>query len=124
ISLSIRKHRAEHFSIKELSNTGTSGATVLRRRKRGRKLAGDPGIEAAYEANDAGALLAAAVRAKRNIAVVGSVSSGKTTLTNALLMEIPQDERIVTIEDVRELRLSHPDWSSLVTSFSGGQGTR
>ncbi len=124
ISVSIRKHRAEHFSLKELADTGTFAKTTLKRRERGRKIAADPEIDAAYEANDPARLLAAAVRAKRNIAVVGSVSSGKTTLTNALLLEIPEDERIITIEDVRELRLPHPDWSSLVTSFNGGQGAR
>jgi len=49
----------------------------------------------------------AAIRGRLNIIVSGGTSSGKTTLTNALLKEIPSAERVLTVEDVRELRLKH-----------------
>ena len=50
-------------------------------------------------------VLADAVRERRNILVVGPTSSGKTTLVNALLAEVAAlDERVVLIEDVRELQ--------------------
>lgn len=51
--------------------------------------------------------LAAAVRARRNIVVSGGTGSGKTTLLNALAGEIPERERVVTIEDAAELALHH-----------------
>jgi pilus assembly protein CpaF len=51
-------------------------------------------------------LLSACLRAELNILVSGGTGSGKTTLLNAMSTEIPNDQRIVTIEDAAELRLN------------------
>jgi pilus assembly protein CpaF len=51
-------------------------------------------------------LLAACLLAELNILVSGGTGSGKTTLLNAMSTEIPDDERIITIEDAAELRLN------------------
>lgn len=48
-----------------------------------------------------------AVRARQNIVVSGGTGSGKTTLLNVLTQFIPQEQRVVTIEDSAELRLIH-----------------
>ena len=50
--------------------------------------------------------LRAAVRAKLNIAISGGTGSGKTTLLGALASEVPAAERLVTVEDMAELRLA------------------
>ena len=45
------------------------------------------------------------LRSRRNILVSGGTGSGKTTLLNALIELLPEDERIVAIEDTLELRI-------------------
>src|SRR5256885_8755116 len=56
------------------------------------------------------AFLRLAVRARKNVVVSGATGSGKTTWTKALIREIPRDERLITIEDARELVLDdHPN---------------
>lgn len=52
--------------------------------------------------------LVACVRGRRNIVISGGTGSGKTTLLNVISSFIPEDERIVTIEDAAELQL-HQD---------------
>jgi len=51
-------------------------------------------------------LLQACVKARLNIVISGGTGAGKTTLLNALSASIPEDERIVTIEDAAELKLN------------------
>lgn len=62
------------------------------------------------------AFLRQAVRERRTIVLSGGTASGKTTLLNALLKEIPLHERVITIEDAAEVRLSHPNALGLIAA--------
>lgn len=62
------------------------------------------------------AILRAAVVERKNILVAGGTSTGKTTLTNALLAEVAKsNDRVVLIEDTRELQCPAPNLVSLRT---------
>ncbi len=63
-----------------------------------------------------------AVLYKKNIIISGGTSTGKTTFTNAVIRSIPNEERLITVEDAREVELSeHPNRVHLLAS-KGGQG--
>ncbi len=62
-----------------------------------------------------------AVLSRKNIVVSGATGSGKTTFMKGLVHEIPLHERLITIEDVRELFLPHENKVHLIYS-KGGQG--
>jgi type IV secretion system protein VirB11 len=67
--------------------------------------------------------LADAVSARSNILVVGGTSSGKTTLANALLAEMANlEERVILIEDTRELQCAAPDTVALRTRLASRDG--
>jgi pilus assembly protein CpaF len=55
-----------------------------------------------------GDLLRRLVERRVSFLVTGGTGSGKTTLLGALLAEVPGDERVVLVEDVRELSVAHP----------------
>jgi type IV secretion system protein VirB11 len=63
-----------------------------------------------------------AVQLRKNILLSGATGSGKTTVSKALILEVPSDDRLVTIEDVKELSLrNQPNHVRLFYS-QGGQG--
>ena len=78
--LTIRKFAADPFTDRDLIAFGTMNETVAE-------------------------FLSACVRGRRNIVISGGTGSGKTTTLNVLSAYVPDDERIVTIEDAAELQL-------------------
>ena len=81
-SISIRKFKKDPFSLEDLMNFGSFSEEMA-------------------------LFLQSAVKSKTNILVSGGTGSGKTTLLNVLSGSIPSGERIVTIEDMAELRFTY-----------------
>ncbi|WP_425837498.1 TadA family conjugal transfer-associated ATPase [Microbacterium sp. PA5] len=87
-AISIRLPAAERLSLDDLGRRGMVDAAGAER-------------------------LAGLVSGRANILVTGATGAGKTTLLAALLGLVPAGERIITIEDVAELRIEHPHHVSL-----------
>ncbi len=76
----------------------------------------DDYVAAGIMTADQAATLRAAVASRANILVAGGTSTGKTTLTNALLAEVAKtQDRVVIIEDTRELQCAAPNLVSMRT---------
>jgi pilus assembly protein CpaF len=97
--LSIRKFRKQPLTAEDLLNSGTVNQPLVD-------------------------FLQASVANRTNLIVVGGTGSGKTTLLNLLSQWIPQDERIVTVEDAAELRLQHSHVVRLETRPPNLEGER
>ena len=83
------------------------GASMTIRKFADRKLTTDDLINFGSMTKDMALFLEEAVKARQNILVSGGTGSGKTTLLNILSQFIPEGERLVTVEDSAELKLSH-----------------
>lgn len=82
----------------------------------------DEELLALKRARDYHGFFSKAVHYKKNIVVSGATGSGKTTFMKSLVTHIPDDERLITIEDARELFIEQPNRVHLIYS-RGGQGT-
>ena len=87
-TLTIRKFRKERLRIEELVSFGSLSQAMAD-------------------------FIKASVLSRKNIIVSGGTGSGKTTVLNILSADIPSDERIITIEDAAELKLSQDHWVRL-----------
>jgi type IV secretion system protein VirB11 len=107
VAIAIRRPADQVWSIEELGRRGIFRAT----RQADGKLDGtERQLLRLLESADYEAFMRLAVRGRKNILVSGPTGSGKTTWTKALIREIPSDERLITIEDARELVLDrHPN---------------
>lgn len=83
-TLTIRKFDARRFTLTELVRIGTLTADLID-------------------------LFRDAVLNRRNILISGGTGTGKTTLLSAIANLIPNEERIITIEDTAEIHLEHPN---------------
>jgi type IV secretion system protein VirB11 len=81
----------------------------------------DKSLQSLYEEGRYKDLIRRAVQVRKNMIISGGTSSGKTTFLNACLKEVPRTERIITVEDTREVRLENPNKVHLISS-RGTQG--
>lgn len=111
---SIRKKTLLRMSLDDYEERGAFSAT-----KTHNSGALTPEVEELRELHAKGDLkqfLSKAVAAEQNIIISGGTSTGKTTFLNALLLEIPEDTRLITIEDTREVEITQANHLNLVAA--------
>jgi type IV secretion system protein VirB11 len=117
ICFSIRKPSTLNFDLDAYEKMGAFADATFEKKHN----PFDDQLRELYEKKDIKNFLKVAVKAKKNIIISGGTSTGKTTFASAVYREIPHDERLITIEDAREIKLDQPNRLHLVAS-KGGQG--
>ncbi|MGH7028695.1 P-type DNA transfer ATPase VirB11 [Brevundimonas sp.] len=115
IALAIRKHVSSDLTLDDYV---ASGAFEHVHSHDTRQANQNAVLHDLLAAGDIAGLLATAIRTRRNILISGGTSTGKTTFLNALIKEIPAEERLIFIEDTPELHLSHPNTVGLLAARS------
>jgi type IV secretion system protein VirB11 len=114
MAMAIRKHVVTDLSLDDYAAKGAFAvARSVSMEERSRE---DGELAEALAEGDMVGFLRLAVRGRKNIIVSGGTSTGKTTFLNALVKEIPLEERLILIEDTPEIRLEHPNAVGLVAA--------
>jgi len=113
-ALSIRKQTLKRMSLDDYAATGAfETAETLTESK----LSDDvSNLIKIFKSGDLHSFLKHAVLSRQNIVVSGGTSTGKTTFLNAMLTEISDKERLLTIEDTREVAITQPNHLNLVAA--------
>lgn len=118
IAFAIRKGSTMHLTLDKYAEMGAFDNTSTQEVIDGN----DAILREHLQQNNIKEFIRHAVQCKKNIIISGGTSTGKTTFTNAALGEIPTHERLITVEDAREVVLDqHPNKVHLLAS-KGGQG--
>lgn len=130
ISFNVRKHSTKTYSLEELNNQGAfdnyrdvsinKSMDIIEKRKD--QLSDDDyNLLKLKASGDYVEFLRQIVLTKKNILIAGGTGSGKTTFMRSLVREIPEYERIITIEDVHELSVSQPNHLHLMMGDGKGR---
>ena len=117
VSLTIRKPSRRRLTLEDFRAGGLFDQTAVARE--GETNAVDAELIQLRDQGDWPTFFRLAVEARRNILVSGATGSGKTTFAKGLIELIPVDERLLTIEDTRELVAPHRNIVHMIYSKDG-----
>jgi type IV secretion system protein VirB11 len=113
-AIAIRRHLSKSLTLEEYSEPAPSATATDAHLNLTSPLASSETISVRSS-------IRRAVQGRKNILISGGTSSGKTTLLNTLIQEISAEERLITIEDTPEIRVTHSNAVRLV-AVRGGRG--
>lgn len=118
VALAIRKHRLQDMTLEHYVEQSARASAQGPGQSESDVYAS---LEMRLQNNDMLGFFRLAVAARKTILISGGTSSGKTTLLNAMLKEVPKHERLIAIEDTPEIRLGSDNALGLV-AVAGDQG--
>jgi len=107
LAMAVRKQVVADLRLEDYARAGAFKAISFNVDSDAQAL--DLRLSALLAAGDTVGFLRAAVRGRKNIVISGGASTGKTTFLNSLLKEVPQEERLILIEDTPEVSIDHPN---------------
>jgi len=118
IVCSIRRHQQKNLSLDDMERKG-----AFDRIRQGNKNNTDQQLSGLHHSNDIPAFIKLAVEARKNILICGGTGTGKTTFLNACLKHVPAHERLITVEDTREVVTHQPNAAHLLFNEENEQIT-
>lgn len=117
---SIRKHQMCNRSLQDYENDG-----VFDDLKKGDNISPsvDDQLRELHQNKNYLRFIELAISNKKNILISGGTGTGKTTFLNACLKAIPKHERLITVEDTREVMVEHPNTAHLLFNEEDEQTT-
>ena len=112
VAIAVRKHVVSDLSLDDYERASAFAATRTDGQSDAARV--DTELRSLLDAGRSAEFLRAAVRHRKNIVIAGGTSTGKTTFLNALLKEVPREERLILIEDAAEVQLDHPNALGLI----------
>lgn len=111
-AIAIRRHVEAELSVEDFA--GPEGFSAVEVWRDAALSETDSALLHLLERRDLARFFSLAVKAKKTMLISGGTSTGKTSLLNALLRFAPSAERIITVEDAAEIRLSHANAVGLI----------